>query len=268
MEDGQRALHHFELALHHDQVHGSLHHILIGAFKRALMHLGLGGHHGLGIGGCNVAVGAFGRQLCGGIEGKQAHAAHRAAGGRNHAVGAHRHLAWRQRDGLQILRQHRLAGLRDQLARLRAVKAAVARVADAVFGLYGKEARPLKRQIQRIAGLLHRPLRQAQPVAAQQPVVVHRLAQLRVVGIRPQQHGAKVLALGAVAVGLRISQVGRGCVKRLAARHQSRHGCVIAAVHGVDGMQKRGQRGGRIVGKNSGMKDSGPEALVHASGPP
>ena len=54
------------------------------------------------------------------------------------------------------------------------MKAAIARVAQPVGGLHLKKTLAFNSQIQRIAGLLKRALAQVEPVAAQQPVVVHR----------------------------------------------------------------------------------------------
>jgi hypothetical protein len=99
------------------------------------------------------------------------------------------------------------------------------------WGLNLKESLALDGQIEGIAGLLNRALRHAQPVAAQQAVVVHRLAQLRVQGVGPQQHGAEVLALGPVAGSLRIGQIGGRRIQGLGSRHQPGHRRIISAVH-------------------------------------
>ena len=130
-----------------------------------------------------------------------------------------------------------------------ALKAAVPRVADALRRLDHEEPLALNGQVERVAGLLERTLRHAQPVAAEQAVIVYRLAQLRVQRVGPQQHGAKELALGAIPRRLRIGQVGRRRVQRLGSRHQARHRRIVAAVHTGKSLQKENRKGvGKIKG--------------------
>ena len=113
------------------------------------------------------------------------------------------------------------------------MKTAIARVAQAIGRLHREEPLALDGQIERIPGLLQRTLGHAQPVAAQQAIVVHCLAQLRISRIGPQQHGTEILPLGAIARGLGIGQVRGGRIKRLGARHQPGHRCIVSAVHRV-----------------------------------
>jgi hypothetical protein len=121
--------------------------------------------------------------------------------------------------------------LRDQLPALRAVETAVAGKALSIRGLYLKESFAFDGQIERIAGGGERALAQVKVVATQQSEVVNHMAQLRVQGVRTQQHGAEELTLGAVAWGLRVGKVGSCSIERLGARYQSRHRRIVSAVH-------------------------------------
>ncbi len=141
--------------------------------------------------------------------------------------------------------------------------------------LHHEESLALNGQIERIAGLLQRALRHAQPVAAQQAVVVHRLAQLRVQRVRPQQHRAEELPLGAVARRLRIGQIGRRRVQSLGARHQPRHRRIVSAVHrqvscSTEDLQNGADEGPKMGGEMrlEEKSDSGRQAMSEAAAGP